>query len=98
MKSRATSKVRIDAAIQQCIMPATSLRELFMRDQIDWFSDNITVAYCTHAQGAAVAATRWSGAGARQRSRAAAATVAIDYVKVLLLTPFERCNLEMSSQ
>lgn len=22
-------------------------RELFMRDQIDWFSDNIGVAYCT---------------------------------------------------
>lgn len=32
---------------------------------------------------------RWSGAGARQQSRVAAASVAIDYILgALLLTPF----------
>lgn len=87
MKSPATSKARIDAAIQLCIMLTSSLRELFTRDQIDWFDDNIAVAYCTHTQGAAMA--RWNGAGARQQSRVAAASVAIDFVQVgLLLTPF----------
>ncbi|CAG9562524.1 unnamed protein product [Danaus chrysippus] len=39
---------RIDGLIQQTHYMRPAYRELFMRDQIDWFGDNIGVPYCNY--------------------------------------------------